>query len=61
MSEQNGEHQKTIVIQMTRDLNNKRRTILIADEHFETFVKFMDAGAKAHGHKVLFEEQESVL
>lgn len=52
---------KTIVIQMTRDLNNKRRTILIADEHFDTFVKFMDAGGKAHGHNVLFEEQEDVL
>ena len=61
MSEHNETQPKTIVIQMTKDALNKRRTILIADEHFETFVKFMDAGAKAHGHNVLFEEQEDVL
>ena len=61
MSGHNETHPKTIVIQMTREEHNKRRTILIADEHFETFVKFMDAGAKAHGHNVLFEEQQDVL
>lgn len=61
MSENSEKPTKTIVIQMTRDLANKRRTILIADEHFETFVKFMAAGGKQHGHEVLFEEQQDVL